>query len=1086
MVMTKTARRVLLLASACSTALLISPASATDVVITSGTTNANNVLLGGADTLTVQTNATTTNSAGSAAAVSQFSNTTGAGIVITNNGTIANTRTGSGPSVTYLGPGKTYALDGFSTIWGTGTTIYTGNIAITNTGSITSVGGPAIFFAPQATGTTFVNSGTVSAGGGYKINSTAVDSGQSIAIAFGSGTNVFTNNATGVVNGNIILGTGTNIVNLVVGNVAGRIDGTGSSNNTINLSGSGNGLAYGQSEGTTFKGWDGIQTLNVNSGNWKLTGGGYYNNVNIASGASFLICDLHAASSCGDTSHGTPTDGGIGPLTSSVNIVLNGLMTTQSGDGKIYYDPTSPEAFKVTGTGQFLIQNTAGTGGYVGPASNLSGFAGTTIVDGGAFILGTTIGGDVQINPNGILQFGSGGNLKNVSGVVVDNGKVGNVLGNIVDNGTLVFNRLDDFTYAGNLSGSGNIIKANANTVTLSGQYTYVGRTQIRAGAIVLAPTAKLSTVSALDVSGGSISLGGTTQTVAGLSSTDGNSGTINMASGTLTVNQTTASTFNGTIAGAGTVQKTGSATLILDGNNSGKTGTTSISGGLLEVGDASNPGASLGGSVTVVAGGALGGHGTITGSVANAGTTAPGGSIGTLHVVGNYAFGDGSLLQEEVAANGTADLTQSDALVSIGSNATVLVMPTDAATSYQPITTYTIITGGTGVSGTFQSVSSSVNGLTPVLRYTGNSVSVILVRNDIDLTPLAKTVNQTQVARALGSGQGGEAYVNVVLNGAAAAGQALDALSGEVHSTLANALLNDGGFLADLIGSRDRVEAEGLRIWGAENSRWAHLGGSSAAAAGNNQRLGAGMGADLPVRDNLRVGAALAYARDQLGVAGRSSTANADTIAGSLYADLDQDKLTGTFGIGYAIHNIGTARSIIFPGVSQNVSSSYDGHSLSSFGELRYRLDQDDLDLGGIAAEPFASFNATRLWTGPIKESGGSAALTGAASGRSALFTKLGSRFSKSYDLDVGSIIPRASLAWEHDLSGTAQRQAFNFTGSSQFSVAGAPLSRDDLALEAGFGLEVGKFALNLSYAGRQGGNTTENGVDLTVQLAF
>ena len=134
---------------ACSTALLISPASATDVVITSGTTNANNVLLGGADTLTVQTNATTTNSAGSAAAVSQFSNTTGAGIVITNNGTIANTRTGSGPSVTYVGPGKTYALDGFSTSWGTGTTIYTGNIAITNTGSITSVGGPAIFFAPR-------------------------------------------------------------------------------------------------------------------------------------------------------------------------------------------------------------------------------------------------------------------------------------------------------------------------------------------------------------------------------------------------------------------------------------------------------------------------------------------------------------------------------------------------------------------------------------------------------------------------------------------------------------------------------------------------------------------------------------------------------------------------------------------------------------------------------------------------------------------------------------------------------------------------------------------------------------------------
>jgi hypothetical protein len=74
--------------------------------------------------------------------------------------------------------------------------------------------------------------------------------------------------------------------------------------------------------------------------------------------------------------------------------------------------------------------------------------------------------------------------------------------------------------------------------------------------------------------------------------------------------------------------------------------GTTSITGGILEVGDASNPAASLGGNITVGSAGTLAGHGTIGGSVSNvSGMVTPGGSIGTLTIGGNFIQGSASTL---------------------------------------------------------------------------------------------------------------------------------------------------------------------------------------------------------------------------------------------------------------------------------------------------------------------------------------------------------------------------------------------------------------------------------------------------------
>ena len=54
--------------------------------------------------------------------------------------------------------------------------------------------------------------------------------------------------------------------------------------------------------------------------------------------------------------------------------------------------------------------------------------------------------------------------------------------GNIVDNGNVTFNQATNGTYAGVLSGAGNLTKSGTGTVTLSGANTYTGGTTVVAG----------------------------------------------------------------------------------------------------------------------------------------------------------------------------------------------------------------------------------------------------------------------------------------------------------------------------------------------------------------------------------------------------------------------------------------------------------------------------------------------------------------------------------------------------------------------------------------------------------------------------
>ncbi|MHA7775783.1 autotransporter-associated beta strand repeat-containing protein [Roseibium sp. M-1] len=169
----------------------------------------------------------------------------------------------------------------------------------------------------------------------------------------------------------------------------------------------------------------------------------------------------------------------------------------------------------------------------------------------------------------GTLEIGAGGTS-------------GSIAGDVDNSGTLAFNRSDDVTFGGIISGSGAVSHLGAGTTTLTGANTYSGGTTISAGTLRLGGGGSLDASGDVTIgSSGTFDLNGNDQTVGALSG----AGIVTLGSGTLTAgNGDATSTFSGAIGGTGGLVKTGLGTLTLSGSNT-FTGGTSISAGTLAFG---------------------------------------------------------------------------------------------------------------------------------------------------------------------------------------------------------------------------------------------------------------------------------------------------------------------------------------------------------------------------------------------------------------------------------------------------------------------------------------------------------------------
>jgi len=259
------------------------------------------------------------------------------------------------------------------------------------------------------------------------------------------------------------------------------------------------------------------------------------------------------------------------------------------------------------GSAQLTTGNDGTDTAYIGI---ISGTGSLIKVGTGTFTLGgnNTYTGATQIN-GGALQMGTGNALSTATAVSLSNGSVFNLqgynqrIGSLADDGSGTSVTLGSATlttggngtstmFAGIISDNGqngSLVKIGTGTLTLSGQNTYGGATVIDGGALRMGIANAISATSAVSLAdGATFNLNGNDQEIGSLASTGTasvNGSSVILGSATLIAGDNGISTtYLGVISGTGSLNKSGSGTLTLGGNNT-YTGATQINGGVLQMG---------------------------------------------------------------------------------------------------------------------------------------------------------------------------------------------------------------------------------------------------------------------------------------------------------------------------------------------------------------------------------------------------------------------------------------------------------------------------------------------------------------------
>lgn len=306
----------------------------------------------------------------------------------------------------------------------------------------------------------------------------------------------------------------------------------------------------------------------------------------------------------------------------------------------------------LNGTGVLSIQDgavvsTAGTGTILGSLASASG---TLNISSGGVLQTASLRGGAGVSQanfdNGILR----ARANNATFINSFNGTELNLLAGGLTIDTAGFAVGTDATSG--FSGVGGLSVTGGGTFSLLANNIYTGETQIGFGSSLVLAGAGATANSRRIVADGSFDVSAaaapTIQSLAG-------SGTVLLGAQTLTIANAN-DTFAGVIGGTGGLSVThGNQTL--SGVNT-YTGATTVSGGRLAVnGSIISP-------VTTSGGGVLKGIGTIFGDVINAGIVAPGNSIGTLTISGDYTGSGGTLEIESVLGD---DTSSTDRLVVTG-----------------------------------------------------------------------------------------------------------------------------------------------------------------------------------------------------------------------------------------------------------------------------------------------------------------------------------------------------------------------------------------------------------------------------------
>ncbi len=497
---------------------------------------------------------------------------------------------------------------------------------------------------------------------------------------------------------------------------------------------------------------------------------------------------------------------------------------------------------------------------------------------------------------------------------------------------------------------------------------------------------------------------------------------------------------LTGAISRAAELNITGGRTT-LSGINTYNRGTTISDGTLIVNGQ-------IVGNLLINGSGIVGGVGQV-GNVINNGTLAPGNSIGTMTVAGNYTQNPGSTLEIEINDAGASDRLNitGDATINGGS---VLVV-TEPGT-YTAGMTYRILEADS-VTGAFDEVIDSLLFLKGELHYGLDYIDLLLVHSPY--AAVAQTRNQFSTATYLDglydSASGDLSTVMGALDalGASDARAAFDHLSGEPYADLVAVNMNAANLFTDTAFYRlyngadlNCANPPGRQFWTYSLGNWERQrptgAGWDSSFGYANQLAGFMVGCDQQF-DNVLLGFGGGYGQSNVGYISNPASDQTDLFNFSLYgkADFGAAYLAGVVGYTHGWNDM--TRIIAIEGLDpRHATGSVDGNVFGMLLQAGYNLEH-----GWWRITPIIGLRYGHGGMSDATETGAdSVNLAVGSTSRNSLVGHLGGRLAFCM---MRKWRAEAYGQWEHEYSDTATDITMAFAGSpGEFTVHSALAERD------------------------------------------
>lgn len=674
----------------------------------------------------------------------------------------------------------------------------------------------------------------------------------------------------------------------------------------------------------------------------------------------------------------------------------------------------------------------------------------------------------------------------------------------------------DDWT--NDIGGPGRLTKSGAGWLRLSGDNSFNGAV-VREGVLELDGANTLGSVS---VPGGRFVLNGSLHsTPLGISGGEAwlNAGSvtsnsdIDLASGKLVVAGKVDGRWLGMTGGTGTITETGNVrvdymqmhdgSLQVDGTLSstffdmfggntrvGATGVLDntfldIVGGVVSFNGTQN-----GGMTAVEEGATLKGTGTLGFTIVK-GTIAPGNSIGTLTINGDYVQTATGVYEAEIAPGSRSDQLHVTGTATL--DGTLVALPEPGI--YYLGEQFNFIRADGGVNGQFATTDFSA--FSPFMQFNlayGASGARIKVTRGNALVSSATTENQRAVATVadtLAINQGLPKPLTTLFP--QQVGAALDSLSGELHAATSVALVEGSRYVRDAALSR-RVgavapggdEAAATGVWVQAIGGNGTLDGNTNTARTEANSNGLLVGVDREF-GGWQVGLLAGTGRTDLKQQeGRRAKSKIDNTHFGAYASHNWGGFGLRGGLAWSEHDIDSTRELAFAGYSDTLSARYDGRTRQAFIEAAYRFGGREAGL-----EPYLQVARVEVDLKSINERGGAAALQGNVEDARTTLATAGVRFDKglkaSFQQDSWLHV-RGGVGYRHASGDRSPVAKLGFaSGGDAFAVSGAPIA--DSAVVAELGLSAWLTArqqLELGYTGQFGDESRDHGANLRWSVRF